>query len=96
MNNDERSVIKENCSDSSMSFNVVSITGWPVVGNDAMECRAWLDSRGLKACVSICDCAVTASIIMHALTGLPVRGFPSCICLGEETRVLASDPLGSH
>lgn len=49
-NSEERSVIREVCSDNNMSFRVVSMTGWPEVGKDAMdEYKAWLERRGLKA-----------------------------------------------
>lgn len=78
---EERSVIREVCSDRSMSFNVVSITGCPEVGKAAMdECRAWLLRRELKAWASICGMGGRcggASILILALAGLFRRLSPS-------------------
>lgn len=34
LNREERSVINDDCRDINISFKVVSITGWPVVGGE--------------------------------------------------------------
>lgn len=84
VNREERSVISEDWSDSSMSFRVVSITGCPMVGKEAMEdCKAWFDWKGLKAWASICA-GGGGSIRMQAFAGLPVMGLSPALCLGGE------------
>lgn len=61
-----------------MSFRVVSITGWPEVGKEAMEeCKAWFMEKGFGAWASIsrrCVRSGSVSSRILAFAGLPGRG----------------------